>query len=293
VSRVAFVTMVRDEEVFLPIWVAYYSRFVSREHLYILCDGLEQRLPVGCDGCQVLRLPEQAAESGWDEARWRMLSDFASALLARYDTVVLNDVDEIIVLDPQHGEDLLSELAATREIGVISPFALELVHRTDLEPERLDPDRRILGQRRYVRLNASYCKPCVTSRKLRWSLGGHYSDHPLLSLSRRLFLFHLKYVDRELLLARQAKRLGLVKGDGSHKNGVAGPGWSKSVSEIDSFLASFVAKGPPESTDCRFDWQRRRIEASWAHDDESGLWTHRTFHNRRTYELPNRFMGLF
>lgn len=289
---VAFVTMVRDERIFLPLWVRYYARFVPRENLFVIMDGLDQSPPPECEGCQVLRLPQRPAVAGWDIARWQMLSDFAAALLGRFETVVLNDVDELVVLDPQFGTDLVSELRATREAGVISPFALEIVHRADLEPEPFDSSRPVLDQRRFVRLNASYCKPCIASERVRWSIGGHRSDFPRLSLSRRLFLFHLKYVDRDLLLARQAQRRAHVTESGVPASEVAGSGWRKSSSRAEAFLDSFVANGPPEVHDFSFDWQRRRIEESWKLDEASGFWTHCRLHNRRTYVLPDRFRGL-
>ena len=138
--QIAFVTMVRDEPFFLPLWVDYYSRFVARTQLFVVIDGFDQALPDCLNGCQVLRLPRAEVRPGWDEARWNMLSSFANTLLGRFDIVVLNDVDELVVLDPAQGDDLVGALAEAQHIGVISPFAIELVHRTDLEPSALGHD---------------------------------------------------------------------------------------------------------------------------------------------------------
>ena len=59
------------------------------------------------------------------------------------------------------------------------------------------------------------------------------------------------------------------------------------------FLQSFVDAGPPEDTDFGFDWQRKRIARSWHQDEASGFWLHNKLHNRRTYQIPDRFFGLF
>lgn len=290
--RIAFVTMVRDEPVFLPLWVAHCARTAPRAHLFILFDGLDQAIPDCAAGCQTLRLPQGLIGPGWDDARWRMLSGFANTLQDRFDVVVMNDVDELIGLDPDHGTNLAAALAEAADIGVISPFAIEIVHRTDLEPDPIDLTRPILAQRRHGRINASYCKPCIIARRLNWSLGGHYSDFPDLHLSRKLFLFHLRAMDAGVLADRQARRRAHVAAaDGAVIGDVAGPGWSKSAEDMDAFLASFHGK-PPEITDFRFDWQRQRIESSWAQDTATGLWRHDRLHNRRSYLIPDRFAAV-
>lgn len=285
-DSIAFTTMVGDEPIFLPIWIGYYSRFVPKDQLFILVDGMDRTLPPEAEGCQVIRLPRSAPGPGWDVARWQMITAFTQTLLHRFQVVAFNDVDEILVLDPAQGGELIASLMRARDIGVISPFAIEVIHRTDLEAP-FNPALPVLGQRRFGRLNASYCKPCITARPLRWSLGGHYADFPTLHLDRHVFLFHLRYLDHAYLLERQASRQAMmVNAD------VAGAGWAKGQDEMTEFLQSFVTAGPPEGGDFSFDWQRKRISKDWA-QDEHGFWRHAKLHNRRTYAIPDRFFGLF
>lgn len=287
-DSIAFATMVGDEPIFLPIWINYYCRFVDKSQLFILVDGTDRTLPPEADGCQILRLPRRPPGPGWDIARWTMISAFVKTLLHRFEVVAFNDVDEILVLDPAADGDLVSSLLRAREIGVISPFAIEVLHRIDLEPDTLNPKLPVLGQRRFGRLNASYCKPCVTARLVNWTLGGHYSDFPTLHLDPQIFLFHLRYVDRALLLQRQASRNAMmVNAD------VAGSGWTKDQQQMVDFLKSFVDAGPPEGGDFGFAWQRKRIAGSWHLDEAGGFWRHNKLHNRRTYTIPERFFGLF
>lgn len=287
-DNIAFATMVGDEPVFLPIWIKYYSRFIAKSHLVIVVDGMDRPLPPEAEGCQVLRLPRRAPGPGWDIERWRMISDLTTTLLHRFDVVAFNDVDEILVLDPDLGSDLLASVARAHQIGVISPFAIEVLHRIDLEPDPLDPARPVLSQRRFGRINASYCKPCITATPLRWSLGGHYANQPTLHLDRELFLFHLRYVDHGYLLQRQASRNAMMV-----NSDVAGAGWSKGQDEMTNFLQSFAQAGSPEDSDFRFDWQRKRIAKSWQYDAASDIWRHDRLHNRRTYRIPQRFEGMF
>lgn len=285
--------MVRDEPFFLPRWIAHYAAHVPKSQLFILFDGADQPVPPEAAGCHCLTLPRAEMTTGWDERRWKMLADYTAALLGRFEVVVTGDVDELILADPASGETLPQAILRARDVGVISPFALEVVQRLDLEPAPLDPGQPILGQRRHVRINASYCKPCITSRPIRWSVGGHYSSHPDLHLDRVLHLFHLRFIDHAMLAARQASRHAATAGQGRGAEIVAGGGWTKAADEMGAFLETFVAAGPPISDDFRFDWQRKRIEASWQHDPCQGIWRHDRLHNRKTYALPDRFLGLF
>ena len=292
-GQVAVWTMVRDENYFLRLWVNYYSKFLPCEHIFILVDGADSFLPDGLDGCQIIVLPKSKIVEGWDERRWQFLSHFASALATRFDVVLGGDVDELVVLDPKVGLNPITYILERAEGQVISPFAIEVVHRIDLEPA-LSLGEPVLGQRRFGRLNASYCKPCIHRGPIRWSLGQHYADYPELILSKDLFLFHLRYLDAELLGQRQEQRSNrLATASAEMVADAAGGGWYRSSDEMQKHLQSFVERGPPEEGGFRFEWQREWIERSWKHDEKTGFWRHQRFHNRRTYVIPDRFAGLF
>ncbi len=292
-ARIAFVTMVRDEPVFLPLWIAHYARIAPRDHMFVIVDGLDQALPPDVSGLQVVRLPQVPVGPGWDEARWRLLTAFANALLERFDVVVLNDVDELIVLDPRYGDDLPAALAEARDLGVISPFAVEVVHRPELETGPLDLGRPILQQRRHVRINSSYAKPCIAARPIRWSLGGHTSDFPELHLSRKLYLFHLRAMDRGMMQARQTQRRQLVSdASGGVLAGAAGPSWALQVDEVAAYFDKFIVRGAPEDSTFDFEWQCQRIEKGWSRDPATGFWSHARVLNRRSYRVPDRFADL-
>jgi hypothetical protein len=292
-ARIAFATMVGEEPFFLPLWIDHYAQFVPKSQLFILVDGAHRSLPPQAQGCQVIVLPHVTPGPGWDRARWQMISSFTATLLHRFDVVAFNDVDEILLADPDCGQDLLTLLMRAQQVGVISPFALELLHRTDLEPTPLHARAPVLSQRRYARINASYCKPCITARPLNWSIGGHYSDFEALNLDPHLYLLHLRFADRDMLLARQNSRQALMTPTADGAEVVAGAGWAKGAKEMEHFLQSFVDAGPPIDGDFSFDWQRKRITKSWAHDETAGIWRHDKLHNRKTYTIPPRFAALF
>jgi hypothetical protein len=286
--------MVRDDDLFLRLWIEHYERLVPRDHLIVLIDGLDQTIPDFAEGCQFIRMPRPSVSRGWDVKRWEMLSDLNTLLLSRFDIVVLNDVDEILVVDPNQGMSLMDAIGRATQVGVISPFAVELVHRTDICPEPINMSLPIIGQRPHVRINASYSKPCITTVPVRWSAGAHYSNYPTLNLDPSIYLFHLRYFDLETLRERQEKRFSFVQSaNRSGVNDVAGNGWNKSARDIEDFLLSLQKKGAPLESDFRFDWQRERIVSDWAWDADANVWRHGKLANRRTYQVPERFHNLF
>ncbi|NRB19332.1 MAG: hypothetical protein HRU33_17605 [Rhodobacteraceae bacterium] len=184
-------------------------------------------------------------------------------------------------------------MAESEPHQVVSPFALEILHRFDIEAP-LDFDRPILQQRKYGRVNATYCKPCIIREPVMLSIGGHYSDHHKLHLSDNLMLFHLKYIDRDMLMSRQTqRRQQTVAGNGEIWDTTTGNGWHHDANAMSDFLQSFLDRGLPEDRGVSFDWQRRRIQKSWQLDEKSGLWKHNRLHDRRTYTLPDRFQTIF
>jgi len=284
--------MVRNEDFFLRLWVKYYTQFVPRENMFILVDGPESALPDGLEGCQIITFPQGAVGPGWDVRRWNFLSQFASALTTRFDLVVGGDVDEIIVLDPQVGDDPFAHVLCETTAPVISPFAIEVVHRVDLEGE-LDQSRPVLAQRAFGRVNMWYSKPCIIRTPVQWGLGQHFSTHPELHLSPTLYNFHLRFVDYDMLMHRQESRVAHVSNaDGKVVKGVAGAGWQQETSDVGDFLHSFVTHGPPQESNFAFGPLRRRMYRAWA-QGRGGYWRHARVHRMTTYRIPKRFRTAF
>ncbi len=70
--NIAFVTMVRDDDQFLKLWVNHYAAMVNRKNLFILYDGFDQKLAPFTKGCQTIFVPQIPFGKGWDDKRWEM-----------------------------------------------------------------------------------------------------------------------------------------------------------------------------------------------------------------------------
>ncbi|MEZ5912839.1 MAG: glycosyltransferase family 2 protein [Paracoccaceae bacterium] len=207
----AALTMVRGEDFFLERWLAHYRRHLPDDHIYVLNHGGDAKVAKIARGVNVIALPYDKTKKNVNQRRWQILSLFASGLTQFYNWVICNDVDELVVLDPEAGDDLVGYLAGVsaeaKPPAVLIPFALEMVHVPELEPEPLEPGQPILGRRRIYRLNSNYAKPCITAVPLDYKAGGHGSTVKNFRVDPMLYNIHLRFVDYAMCMARLDKSL--------------------------------------------------------------------------------------
>ncbi len=238
--EVAVMTMVRDEAVMLPRWVAHYAHQVGMRNLLVLDDNSADGSTTGLP-CTVLQIPELPGD-GYERTRMRLVSGLARGLLAAYDYVVFVDADEFLVADPRRHADLPSFLA-TRSEDVLAPVALNVMHAAGVEGP-LQPDRPVLGQRSFVKFTQIMCKPAVKRVPAPWQRASHGIDVPF-RVDPELFMVHLKFADRELLARSAAHRAALVAADGRGE----GSNWSRGgelVEALDRASAGVGREPVPE-----------------------------------------------
>jgi hypothetical protein len=195
----AIITMVYNEPVFLPLWLRYYSQFFAPEDIYVFDndtdDGSTSR-----DG--FVRIP--AARGGVD-ALWTRdtIQALQHELAARYDVVLVTDVDEFVAPVPTLGT--LGDYLDTFDEEWVNCLGYELLHMKDSEPP-LDVSRPILSQRRHWFPNGAYDKAAVTTRPLEWRQGFHGRADFQYNLDPDLRLVHLHRMDYETCLARHRSR---------------------------------------------------------------------------------------
>jgi hypothetical protein len=195
--KVAAITMVYNEPVFLPFWARHYARQVGADHCYVVNHGSD--LPVVTPpGMNVLRLPRSPHD---DPKRAQFITALTESLLHYYDWVIYTDVDELVLADPLHYRDLTAFCAA-REAEAVTAIGFDVQHVPALEAP-LDPRRPLGEQRGWVRFTSAMCKPVLTRRALAWAPGFHCADTPLAFDA--LYLFHIHWADRAIGLERLAK----------------------------------------------------------------------------------------
>ena len=216
--RVAVMTFCRDEGRMLPLWVRYYGDQLGVENLYVIDDNSEDGstddLP-----CDVLRIPPIRGGK-FESTRMGFLAGLGSALHTVYDCVIFCDVDEFIVPDPERHDGLRAFLADREQRpdtpGALGVLGLNVVHAVDSEPP-LDLAQPVLGQRHLAKFLPVMCKPSVSFAAAPWWAASHGIRTPY-RVDPDLWMFHLKFGDRDHLQAIADHRLRMVEADGRSRD---------------------------------------------------------------------------
>jgi Glycosyl transferase family 2 len=198
---IAAITMARDEGPMLRRWVDHYGRELGEQNLVVIDDntqdGSTDDLP-----CPVIRIPP-ITKKPFEPARMGLLSGLAESLLNVYDAVLFADADEFIVADPDKHESIRHLVADRADKEVLGVVALNVVHHASEPP--LDPAVPILDQRRYAKFLPLMCKPSIKRVPAAWRWASHGIMAPY-AVDPDLFMFHMKYGDRDQLRAISAAR---------------------------------------------------------------------------------------
>lgn len=201
-SRIAVISMARNDDFFIGKWIDYYGRQFGRENLFLLLDGHDQLLPMGHESINVIRLPHIGmSRSHGDRNRARMVSYFARALFHRYDIVIAHDIDEFLVIDPALNIGLSDYLSAVSGRSSLSALGLDVGQHLE-EEQPIDTTRPFLEQRSYAHLSARYTKPVAAFRPLTWGSGFHRVKGRNFRIDPNLFLFHFGMVDYEMSVGK-------------------------------------------------------------------------------------------
>jgi hypothetical protein len=285
--RLAAVTMVRDERVMLPRWVAHYGRECGPDHLYVIddntTDGSTDDLP-----CSVIRIPSWG-DKHFEVTRMRMVSRIAAALLEAYDAVLFADADEFLVADPERHEGLVDLLARREGTEVLGAQALNVVHDARREGP-LDPDQPVLGQRRWAKFIPLMCKPSLKRTMAPWVAGSHGMTIPF-EIDPDLYLFHLKFAEREHLRETGDHRKALADREGR----AAATTWQFAGDDLVTLLDDITRDVEPD--DVAPYRTRPKVLADIVREGEGG---HYRAHGRRQFNamrhqpmvsVPERFWG--
>jgi hypothetical protein len=212
-NSLAVVTMVYNEAELLPVWLRYYAGQVGASHCYIVDHGSDDGSTKYAasqqeNAANLIRLPRSPQD---DQRRALFISRLCAALLGYYDAVLYTDVDEIAVAQP----GLLSFAASSAQVS--TAVGLNVIHAMGEGP--IDPARPIGVQRHYAAFSSALCKPVLIRRPVTWAPGFH-SVAEAAPLFEGLYLFHLRYCDRAIALARLSRTRAMPWADqtgGAHQ----------------------------------------------------------------------------
>ena len=221
-KRIAVLTSVRNGDRFIARWISHYGALFGRNNLYIIFDGMDQKLPIPQSGepdwgVNTLNFKYvQYSRLKGDKVRAARASDIASNLFESYDIVIGTDVDEFLVLDPHCTQGMHTYLSGLTINNCLSPLGVDVGRQTAMEGP-LDWDEPFLGQRRFGILSDRYTKSCIITQPMRWGSGFHRVKGQSFTIDQNLFLFHFGSVDTAEVSARLENKERISAGWTSHQ----------------------------------------------------------------------------
>ncbi|MFT6023238.1 MAG: hypothetical protein ACI9PY_001351 [Ascidiaceihabitans sp.] len=288
-QTVAAVTMVRDDAFFLKAWLRHYGEMFGRENCYIINHGRGAEVAKLAEGCNIIGIPGDPHKN-FDVKRWGLLNNITGGLRRYYRHVIVGDVDELVVVDPDGGGTLLDFLQDAQEGRVYTPVGLEVIHRIDIEDQVIDD--AILGPRRHVRPAPHYSKPCIISAPVKIARGGHFTQYEKLHTPDHLYLMHLKFCDFPAYVGVMDHRNQVTKEvNVSVKEASIGRHWFAEARGEDRDVFDEFAKLEMQDG---FDMRplRRKMQRTFKPRGETGFYHFDRPDYSTQYLLPERFNGL-
>ncbi|MFT4082385.1 MAG: glycosyltransferase family 2 protein [Nocardioides sp.] len=208
--RVAAVTMVRNEGRMIHKWVDYYGAQLGVDSLVVVDDNSDDG-STDALGCRVERIAPITGD--FEPARMKIVNEVGRRLLRKHDAVIFADADEFIVPDPARYDDLRGFAAARLDRQAVGVMCLNVVHHVATE-EALDFTRPVLAQRSLVKFIPLFCKPALKFVANPWAAASHGLAGASFAVDPELFMFHLKFADRDHLAEIAAHRRSMVELDG-------------------------------------------------------------------------------
>jgi len=294
-KEIAFVTMTWKDNWCLKIWVDYYSQFVSRRNLFVLLHDEDEEAEEIAKGCNIIHLHRREIYRDFDRDRWMTIQHFVTALLYQFRVVVFNDVDEILVVDPDVADDPVEYMLTQETVPVNTPFGFDVVHRSRDEPESIADGTSILKKRRFVRPTTIYSKPCILRQHVRFKAGGHGCDFPELHLSPHIYLVHLRTVDRNASVKRLLSRAKLTTDPetGEHFQSLGPRTWQLKQTEAEKMMDDLEALEIGHEPEFAFEGYRADYQIRFGEHFSHGLHGIKGKESRKVYELPARFQTAF
>ena len=255
--KVACITTVRNDRIFLRKWIEYYGSNFGRQSLFVVIDGLDESIPEGFDGVNFLHLRHRdwAAEVRnvpmrrvvMEHNRSRAISDLARALWRYdYDAVIATDVDEFLVADPARHASLDSFIQSHRpRTSTLSGLGLDVVQDLKNEPA-IDPARPFLVQRRVAVISNAYTKPVLAFRPVTWGAGLHRVKRRNFHISPELYMLHFGMIDYEVAMGR------------ANDPNLIAAGWGPHMQRREKLFRDVEAATPVEA-EPQFGWARSRM----------------------------------
>lgn len=207
-KRAAVFTIVKDDPVWLRLWLRHYLQWFDPQDIYVLNhESRADDVTLTSAAGQVHVLP--VFHPVYYSMQWLLdtVSAFQRYLLQSYDTVLYTDADELVVVSPGGPYADLGDYIHRMRAAYTVCSGYEVVHKHDVEPP-LDFGRwPLLQQRQWWYPSVAYSKPLLAQQPLTWSKGFHNAQQTVgMYPDPHLLLVHLHKLDFDYKKSRISAR---------------------------------------------------------------------------------------
>mgnify|MGYP000535880931 CR=1 FL=1 len=197
-KKIAAITTVRNDTIFLERWVQYYGDQFGDKNIYVFIDGHDQSVPESAKKANIIFLPHiPLNRAAGDRRRAKIMSDFARGLFQLFDIVIATDVDEFLAVDPNTNQSLTEYLSTKNNYSSLSGLGLDVGQHLKLE-QPIDLNLPFLSQRNFAHLFSRYTKPSIAFKPITWGSGMHRIKGKNFHIDPNLYLFHFGMIDYQL-----------------------------------------------------------------------------------------------
>jgi hypothetical protein len=221
-KRCAVFTTVKNESIFLPIWLRHYQQYFANEDIYILdhqsTDGSTLNLPVNVR----LVSNDYVGDHEWMA---KIASDFQKELLKEYECVIFAEGDEIIYSPEKSFDKAIDEFIQSDDLyATCSGYSV--IQDIQNEPPLCHGDC-IFEKRNFWYKDPLEDKTLISKVPLEWTWGFHRLKGRNNNYSTTFYLAHFHRLDYETMVKRHKVRTSFQQ-----KNDGGGHHWKSNEEEI-------------------------------------------------------------
>ena len=232
----AVFTIVKNEKLFLPIWIKHYKKFFDNSDIYILDhesnDGSTENLDIGINIIPIYN------EFTFDHV-WLLNSvqNFQVELLKNYKSVLFAEGDELIYTIDRPLNEIINIFINDDNVKYQTCTGYEIIQNLENEKFLSKEDQIIKNRNYWYHSPQYYCKTLLSKIPLNWCYGFHTIIPNETDYKYNLFLCHLHKYDVEQMLIRHEERVSKWKyhSDVTEK----GLSWHNFISEKEKVLELF------------------------------------------------------
>ncbi len=235
-KKCAIFVMTQNEEIFLPIWLKYYSKYFEGDDIFVFDHRSTDNSIEKCSQSFKFRHLRLNYPFSFDHKWFQFVEENTYVkLLESYEYVLFTDVDEILLANSEKYtglDDYINKLQEDR----VRCLGYDLINVKDKE-SIFNVNESVLSQRKYWYRTEMYDKTLLSKIPLKFTIGNHtLSGIRQPRQDKDLLLIHLHKLDFEMCWNKNVEKAKLQWNDVDISTE---RGWQNRITDLAQFEEYF------------------------------------------------------